>query len=144
MQFLLQLATLFMGAAAAASLSESVAKGAKARKEHKQLKRGMILPKEAARELEHRIGGRVVVGKDLEGPMLVIMRLRSGVRPPEEFVGYRVQVHRTAAEEAALAKRRARDAAEEYLETRGLVLVGNVYEDEEEAGGMVVVGNLYD
>lgn len=132
MQFLLQLATLIMGAAAAASLTESVAKGSRARREHRELKRGMILPKEAARELERLLGGRVVVGKDLDGPTLVVMRTRrrGEVTPPSTFAGYRVQMHLPTREEAELMERheRAKAAAQDYLESQGLIVVGNIYE----------------
>lgn len=79
------------GAAAAASLSESVAKGSRRRAKQAELKRGMILPKEAARELEHRIGGRVSVGVDHQGYKLIIMRQRRGSSIPSKFAGYRVE-----------------------------------------------------
>lgn len=90
MGFLLQLATLIMGAAAAANLSESLATGTRRRAQHRELKRGMILPKEAARELERQIRGRVAVGRDLEGHLLIVIRSPTLTLPPT-FAGYRVR-----------------------------------------------------
>lgn len=57
-------------------------------------KRGMILPKEAARELEHQLGGgRVAVGMDDSANpyKLVVIRTRDPRQPvPTYFLGYRV------------------------------------------------------
>lgn len=94
---------LLTGAAAAASTSESLARGARRRKLQAYARRGMILPPEAARELERRIGGRVAVGvNELADPdlpptdphryKLVIMRHKRGAEIPKEFGGYRVEI----------------------------------------------------
>ena len=90
-QTLLNLATIAMGAAAAVSVAETISKGGSRRAMRKQLKRGMILPREAARELERQIGGRVAVGRDLDGYLLIVIRTPSGVAIPAEYAGYRVK-----------------------------------------------------
>lgn len=89
---LANLSTLLMGAAAAASLSETLAQGNSRRKIKHQLQRGMVMPHEAARELQHEIGGRVAVGRDLNGYVLVVIRVRPGITPPVEYGGYRVKL----------------------------------------------------
>lgn len=88
--WLANLVMVFTGLSAAASFSESIQKGKRRRIEERRLNRGMILPDEAAKELAHRLGGRVAVGKDLEGPLLVVIRTRSPVIPGT-FAGYRVR-----------------------------------------------------
>lgn len=90
------IATLIMGAAAAASLTESLAKAQTRRKTARQFRRGgVILPKEAARELEQTIGGRVVVGQDHDGYLLVVLRTarKRETTIPLVFLNYRVRVH---------------------------------------------------
>lgn len=90
------IATLIMGAAAAASLTESLAKAQTRRKTARQFRRGgVILPKEAARELEQTIGGRVVVGQDHDGYLLVVLRTAKNRESniPVVFLNYRVRVH---------------------------------------------------
>lgn len=91
MAWLQGIVLILSGAAAAASISESSAKGHRRRREEAELRRGMILPREAARELEHRIGGRVAVGQDTVGYKLVIMRAEPYIGIPNTFLGYRVE-----------------------------------------------------
>lgn len=103
MSWLNTIVLLLTGAAAAASTSESIARGARRRQHKAHMRRGMILPKEAARELERRIGGRVAVGidqwanpdyapDDFRRYKLVIMRHKRGAEIPKEFGGYRVEI----------------------------------------------------
>lgn len=86
-----KLAVLLGAAASATSLVESASRAGKRAAERKRLKRGIIMPRDAARELERRIGGRVAVGKKGDRVVLVIMRL-SGPRSavPAKFDGYPV------------------------------------------------------
>lgn len=93
MGWLQTLVLLLGGAASAASLNESLNRGADRRREKHELKRGLISPRDAARELEHRIGGRVAIGRDHGGQKLVIMRAGRPGKVPREFAGYRVEVH---------------------------------------------------
>lgn len=87
--FLSAIATLFTGLAAASTLSENLSKAQQRREAHRALRRGMILPKDAAKALEARIGGRVVVGRDREGDKLVVLRSATS-DIPATFGGYRV------------------------------------------------------
>lgn len=93
MAWLQTIATLLSATAAAFSIGESVGKAQRGAARRRQLKRGgYISPRDAARELEHQIGGRVAVGQDDKGYKLVVMRTKPGVKAlPADFSGYRVE-----------------------------------------------------
>lgn len=91
-QFISALATLFGGLAAATTFHENLQRAATRREERRALRHGMIMPEDAARSLERLLGRgtKVVVGKDLQGYKLVVIRAQPTKKLPEVFGGYRV------------------------------------------------------
>lgn len=91
MSWLQAIVMLLGGAASAASLSESIARGTRRRQEERATRHGTVSVVDAAKELESRIGGRVVPGTTKRGePQIVIMRRKRGMPVPAEFAGYAV------------------------------------------------------
>lgn len=90
-QFISALATLFGGLAAATTFHENIQRAATRRAERRALRHGMVLPEQAAASLERLLGkgAKVVVGKDLQGYKLVVIRARPQ-KLPDVFGGYRV------------------------------------------------------
>jgi len=92
-QWIAAIATALFAVNTAYDIGEKAGRVRERHKLKREQRRAGLLPRDVAKELERRVGGRVSVGREPSGE-IVLAVFRPDLVPPPVFGGYRVVPHR--------------------------------------------------